>query len=368
MTELPATMVLLPAGLPNFAQSLLNQMHYLADRQVIASCLVLVCLFLVLIALVVLLLRGVRLYRQVTLLILAACLFGLGGCDEGSHGTHAPKVLYAFGRTGPGHSEFIYPRAIDITGDDSLFVVDKTGRIQRLTTKGDFLSVIKMPLVEAGKPTGISVAPNGDLYVADTHYHRVIAFSPDGNTVRQFGRYGEKGGCFIYPTDVAFSGDGRIFVSEYGGNDRVSVFTGEGEFLQCFGAPGSGEGQFARPSALCVDESRKRLYVVDACNHRIAIYSLDCKLLGYMGSVGRERGRLRYPYDIALLQDGTLVVCEYGNNRLQLFSPDGDSLVVYGRAGRQLGQLAYPWGVAVDSRRRAYVVDAGNDRIQVWRL
>ncbi|KKK63954.1 hypothetical protein LCGC14_2989090, partial [marine sediment metagenome] len=42
MTELPATMVLLPAGVPNFAQRLLNQMHYARDQQVIASCTVLV--------------------------------------------------------------------------------------------------------------------------------------------------------------------------------------------------------------------------------------------------------------------------------------------------------------------------------------
>ena len=36
--ELPATMILLGAGVPNFAQRLLNQMHYARDDQVIASC------------------------------------------------------------------------------------------------------------------------------------------------------------------------------------------------------------------------------------------------------------------------------------------------------------------------------------------
>jgi ABC-type Fe3+ transport system permease subunit/sugar lactone lactonase YvrE len=347
ITELSATMVLLPAGLPNFAQSLLNQMHYLGDQQVIASCLVLICLFLILIVLVVLLLRAVWLYRRAALLVLVVCVLG---------------------RSGRGQSEFSYPRAIVVTGQGSLFVVDKTGRIQCFTTKGDFLGVIEMPLIETGKPTGISVAPNGDLYVADTHYHRVVVFSVDGKLINEFGRFGKEGGCFIYPTDVAFSGDGRIFVSEYGGNDRVSVFMEKGKFLYCFGTPGSGAGQFARPSALCVDRSRQHLYVADACNHRIAIYSLDCKLIGYIGSAGRDRGQLRYPYDLALLRDGTLVVCEYGNNRLQLFSPSGNSLAVYGRPGRRLGELAYPWAVAVDSRRRAYVVDAGNNRIQVWQL
>ena len=108
--------------------------------------------------------------------------------------------------------------------------------------------------------------------------------------------------------------------------------------------------------------------MTDACNHRVAIYDLEGNLLGYIGSAGRGPGQLRYPYDLALLDDGTLVVCEYGNNRLQLFGPDRKSLAVCGRAGRQSGQLAYPWGVAVDTRRRAFIVDAGNNRIQVWQL
>jgi DNA-binding beta-propeller fold protein YncE len=303
------------------------------------------------------------------LMIFTVCVSFSVGCDDKSSLNDVPKIVDAFGQTGRGQSEFIYPRAIDITSDNGLlFIVDKTGRIQRLSPKGDFLDCFKMPLTEAGKPTGLSIAPNGNLYVADTHYHRVVVFSPDGKLIDEFGQFGLKDSCFIYPTDVAFSRDGRIFVSEYGGNDRISVFTEQGDFLYCFGAPGSGEGQLARPSALCVDHIRKRLYVSDACNHRVAIYNLDGKLLGYIGSAGRTPGQLRYPYDLTLLPDGTLVVCEYGNNRLQLFSPEGSSLAVYGRAGRQLGELAYPWGLAVDGRRRAFIVDAGNNRIQVWQL
>ncbi|MHC4574503.1 MAG: ABC transporter permease subunit [Planctomycetota bacterium] len=368
VTELSATMVLLPAGLPNFAQRLLNQMHYARDQQVIASCLVLTCLFLVLAAVVVLLLRAVRLYRQMALLILVSCLLSVVGCDDKSYATGGPKVLHAFGQTGRGRSEFIYPRAIDMASDGSLFVVDKTGRIQNLTSKGQFLNVINMPLTEVGYPAGITIAPDGNLYVADTHYHRVVIFSPDGKLVDEFGQFGQSAGCFIYPTGVVFAPDGRIFVSEYGGNDRISVFNRQRDFLYCFGTPGTETGQLARPSALCVDNARECLYVADACNHRIAIYSFEGKLLGYIGTAGRAPGQLRYPYDLALLSDGTLVVCEYGNNRLQLFSPDGRSLAVYGSPGRRSGQLAYPWGVAVDARRRAFVVDAGNNRIQVWQL
>jgi DNA-binding beta-propeller fold protein YncE/ABC-type molybdate transport system permease subunit len=381
MTELSATMVLLPAGVPSFAQWLLNQMHYVRDQHVIASCLMLVCLFVVLAAVFVLLMRVARLRRQVATLLLVVCMLAATGCERRPVTSDGPgpqaqqggtetdvRVLSSFGRTGRGRSEFIYPRAIDLTAEGSLFVVDKTGRIQRLTPKGDFQLVFNMPNIEAGKPTGISIGPDSNLYVADTHCHRVVVFSPEGDIIRQFGTFGQDKGCFIYPTDVAFAPDGTIFVSEYGGNDRISVFTEKGDFLHSFGSPGSGDNQFLRPSALCVDKSRRRLYIADACNQRIAVYDLGGNLQGYIGAAGRGPGQLRYPYDLALLADGTLVVCEFGNNRLQLFNTDGDSVAIYGGPGRQLGQLAYPWGVAVDQSGRAFVVDAGNNRIQIWQL
>ena len=367
-TELSATMVLLPAGLPNFAQRLLNQMHYARDQQVIASCLILVCLFAVLSAVVAVLLRGRGVRRVALVSLVLLVVAGAAGCDEAGVFDGRPEVVGSFGKTGGGEGEFLYPRGIDRYADGSLLVVDKTGRIQRLTDEGQCLGVIQMPSIEAGKPTGMSVHPDGRLYVADTHYSRVVVFAPDGAIVGEFGRYGQDDGCFIYPTDIAFSGDDRIFVSEYGGNDRISVFTSEGEFIATFGLHGTGQGQLSRPSALCIDETRDRLYVADACNHRIAIYSLAGELAGYIGSVGLAPGQLRYPYDLVLLADGTIVVCEFGNNRIQLFSPDGESLAVYGQAGRELGQLAYPWAVTVDAERRAYIVDAGNNRVQVWQL
>jgi len=300
--------------------------------------------------------------------LLAVCaLLALAGCESSSAEGH-PDVVAVIGRTGRGPGEFLYPRAIDIADDGTLFVVDKTGRVQHLTAEGEFISAFRMPQIEKGKPTGLTVGPDGRLYLADTHYHRVMVYDADGKELLRFGEYGQGDGQFIYPTDVAVRADGRILVSEYGGNDRVSVFSSEGEFLQSFGASGEGDGEFSRPSALALDAERGCLYVADACNHRIARYTPEGKLLGYIGADGAGPGELRYPYDLALFDGGTLVVCEFGNNRIQLFDPQGVPVGLLGRAGREVGALAYPWGVAVSSKRLCYVVDAGNNRLQVWRL
>ncbi|MBI5724067.1 MAG: SMP-30/gluconolactonase/LRE family protein [Planctomycetes bacterium] len=287
------------------------------------------------------------------------------------------------GSTGSGPGEFVYPRAIDISPDGGIYVADKTGRIQKLAPDGKALNVIRLPLIEAGKPVGLSVGPDGRLYVPDTHYHRVLIYDAGGKLAQEFGRHGTEPGCFIYPTDISFfpadaagfAKDGRILVGEYGGNDRISVFDTGGKYLFSFGSLGEGEGQFSRPQSLCYDPAISTLYVADACNHRIARYELTGgrlglppRLAGYFGSAGEQAGQLRYPYGLALRAGGQLAVCEYGNNRVQIFNRDGSSAGIFGKPGRQTGELAFPWAVAFAPNGNAFIIDSGNNRIQIWKL
>ncbi len=365
LTELSVTMVLLPPGVPSFAQRLLNQMHYARDEHVIASCLILMGTFALL---TTVLLGTIRCARAVgSAVCVCVCVLMLSGCEPSAH-AFGPEVVASFGKTGRGPGQFMYPRAIESLGNGGLLVIDKTGRIQTFDQDLGFVSAFDMPVIQKGKPTGMSLGPDGHLYVADTHYSRVCVYTLDGELLRTFGTFGQDPGCFIYPTDVAFAPDGRIYVGEYGGHDRISVFDPNGAFVTAFGTCGSAVGQLSRPAALRIDPVKKILYVADACNHRIALYDLDGALLGYWGEPGQEAGQLRYPYDLELMHNGDVLVCEYGNNRLQRFSAAGQSLGVYGRAGRNLGELAYPWGVVTDAQGLAYVVDAGNNRIQVWKL
>jgi DNA-binding beta-propeller fold protein YncE/ABC-type spermidine/putrescine transport system permease subunit II len=372
LTEVAVTSILLPPGVPNFAQRLLDQMHFARQQQAVASCLIVVGIY---VALAVLASVILRLFRSPTprrtlrtFLVICVALTLLPGCQKRPTGEVNVVAVIGNNTGGRGPGEFIYPRAIDLTADGRIVAVDKTGRVQVLTIQGQCELTIQMPLTEQGRPTGVTVGPDGNIYVADTHYNRVMVFDRQGKLVRQWGKFGTGPGEFIYPTDVAFAPDGRVFVSEYGGNDRVSIFNAAGKFLGSFGSFGPDRGQFQRPAAICVDANRSRLYVADACNHRLAVYNLDGTLETYIGSIGAGPGQLRYPYSVALMPDGSLLVCEFGNNRLQTLSPDGASLGTFGTAGRDKGQLAFPWAAAVDSSRRVYIVDSGNNRLQVWQL
>lgn len=297
------------------------------------------------------------------LLVAGSLLAALaGGC--GDDGRQPGGVLRVFGRTGMGPGELSYPRAAVFGAGGELFIVDKAARIQRFAPGGEFLGDWRMPDWEAGKPTGLGAAPDGRIYVADTHYARVVIFTPDGREVGRFGRHGTGPGEFILPTDVAVDADGCVYVAEYGGNDRVSRFSPRHEYLLSFGGADAGPARLRRPQALVLAPDGT-LWVADACNHRIARFTREGQFLGAFGRSGTGPGELSFPYGLDLLSDGTLVVAEFGNSRVQRFHPDGHPLGTWGTPGRRPGELAYPWAVVAGPGDRLYVLDSGNNRVQV---
>jgi ABC-type Fe3+ transport system permease subunit/DNA-binding beta-propeller fold protein YncE len=299
---------------------------------------------------------------NICLLTFALChLTCLSGCDP----LKSPDEIWLETGTGPG--QVVYPRGIAYSpGDDTFFVVDRSAHVQHLDQAGKPLAEWFMPQWQQGKPVGLSVGPDGNLYVPDTHYHRVVVFSPAGQLIRQWGGKGNAPGQFIYPTDIAFDSKGNIFVSEYGDNDRVQVFDGrDGHFLYQFGKFGDGDGEFSRPQSMLIDGDL--LYITDACNHRISVFKTDGTFVRNMGHVGSAPGEFRFPYGLDMDHDGDLIVSEFGNNRVQKIDKQtGRGKKTWGGAGREPGRLAYAWGVCVDKRDRILAVDAGNNRVQVF--
>ncbi|CAN5404523.1 hypothetical protein BH09PLA1_BH09PLA1_01170 [soil metagenome] len=368
LSEVPATVLLAPQRPQMLVPLLMTWVHMLRYDPMIEASL-LTAGMVVAIGLIAVLLGGIeirtrrRLPRPVIAAILCLItLAGIAGCNSRS----TPQEIWLNTGTGPG--QVVYPRGICYSpGDDTFFVVDRAAHVQHLDRNGTCLSDWRMPQSQQGKPVGLSVGPDGNLYVPDTHYHRVIVYKPDGTKIREFGGRGTAPGQFIYPTDIAFDSRGYMFVAEYGDNDRIQVFDREGTFAYQFGKFGDGPGEFSRPQSIVIDNDY--LYVTDACNHRIGVFKTDGTFVRNMGSVGSGPGEFRFPYGMDMDRDGDLIVCEFGNNRLQKIDKQtGKSKGTWGAAGREDGQLAYPWGVAVDKHDRVVAVDAGNNRLQVFKF
>ncbi len=302
--------------------------------------------------------------RIVPLLVGGLWLWWVAGCGTDPHDIGRLEAVW--GRRGISDGRFQRPRAIAIDRQDRIYIVDKTARIQVFDTQGqwEFLRGWRTPDHEIGKPTGMSIGIDGNLLVADTHYFRVLVYSPEGKHVKTLGgTMGQGPGEFGQVTDVVQDSRGNYYVGEKGEYDRIQKFSPRGKFLLQWGGHGSRPGQFVLPQSMAVDR-HDNIWVADACNHRIQVFDAEGKFLKMWGSEGSALGQLYYPYDLVLAGDGYVYICEYGNHRVQKFTRDGRSLGCWGAHGRGEGQLHGPWGLVSDSRGKIYVLDSNNHRVQ----
>src|SRR5690606_35184059 len=149
---------------------------------------------------------------------------------------------------------------------------------------GEFIHEWNMPANDYGRPVGISVDLEGNVWVPDTHYSRIIVYRPDGTEWFRYGELGVEPGQFIWPTDILVLEDGRVVISEYGSGtegprDRVQIFRrvqGENgptlEVERQIGRFGIGPGEFRRPQSMAM--VGQTLWVADSSNHRLAAFEI----------------------------------------------------------------------------------------------
>lgn len=372
-------------------------------------------------------------------LIFACCLGGIAGlallvgCDavwggsgqDGKERFDVGQFETVWGCRGNTAGRLQKPRAMAIDADDRLYIVDMTARIQVFDKRGQFLRSWRTPASENGRPTGLSIGHDGHVLVADTHYYRVLVYSPAGKLLKtisgkprpevaegdipltdnnvadrltspteweragrlsqseqndlagevavsaaleQSDRSGEPGflgepGQLDLVTDVVQDAEGNYYIAQMGEFDRIQKFSPDGEYLMQWGGHGDEPGHFSRPQSLAIDRAG-HLWVADACNHRIQVFDRRGKLLKIWGHEGNRPGELYYPYDLVIADDATVYVCEYGNHRVQHFTPDGESLGCWGSCGRRAGQLYNPWALVRDSQGKIHVLDTNNHRVQ----
>jgi streptogramin lyase len=196
-------------------------------------------------------------------------------CGENScvgHDDVAPIMLFdSSGRwiKSLGEGMFVWPHGLYVDADGSVWVTDaraeggKGHRVVKLDPDGEVL----MALGEAGVagdgpgqfsgPTGVVVAPNGDIFVADGHEadsnHRIVKFARDGRFLKTWGKRGSRPGEFNVPHAIAMDAQGRVFVADRD-NSRIQIFDQDGEFLDEW-------AQFGRPSGIFIADDI--IYVSD---------------------------------------------------------------------------------------------------------
>lgn len=92
-------------------------------------------------------------------------------------------------------------------------------------------------------PSGVAIAANGTVYVTNSGANDVVAYSPTGQVVAQWGSYGTRAGHFNGPSGIAIGPDGSVYVADTL-NQRVQIFSPTGQY--------EGQGSSVLPTRIVV--------------------------------------------------------------------------------------------------------------------
>lgn len=324
------------------------------------------------------------------------------------------------------------PDAVAVGPDGSVYVSDGVRHIRKIATDGTITTIAGTgeagfsgdggPATEAAFSTGdwfwsgggMTVGPDGTLYVADRHNHRVRAIGPDGivRTVAGSGPsvldrgadspglnggFAGDGGPAVEallnnPTDVALGPDGTLYIAD-SYNYRIRAVAPDGTISTIAGSPHAGDDgsdffpspdndedgrpateTFVEPDALAVADDGT-VYFVERDENRVRIIDPATRIVATLG--GTDGLAAQHVTDIAVVGD-TIYVSRFSEDGaagdgVEVIStaPDGSARVFGG--GAELGDggapseaaISHPLGVAAGPDGAVYIADSWANRVRV---
>jgi DNA-binding beta-propeller fold protein YncE len=129
------------------------------------------------------------------------------------------KFLLAWGKKGKGEGEFNLPHAVRIDSKGLVYVGDRENdRVQVFDQNGRFIRQFG-----GFAPFGLFITPADELFVADGRKDEVHRMTLEGKILETWGRRGPEPGNFFLPHGITVAPDGAVYVTEIDGK-RIQKF------------------------------------------------------------------------------------------------------------------------------------------------
>jgi DNA-binding beta-propeller fold protein YncE len=294
-------------------------------------------------------------------------VFNRGNSTGPAYGATAAQVL-EFGPDGKyireiGHNLYAwsYAHTVRVDKDDNLWAVDKgSDMVIKFDPEGRVAMVFgrkkeasdegaapwtrvnpPRPAVDGQfrQPTDVTWDPEGNIFISDGYINsRVAKYDKNGDWVKSWGDRGTEPGQFNLPHSIAADARGNIYVADRE-NSRIQVFDHDGNFLKMIKIdipappdarvwmgnaftpqnPPAGSRRPGSPWAICITPGpgTQYLYSADSYPGRVYRLTLDGKVLGMLGTTGRQIKQFGWIHEMACPSENELYVAEILNWRVQ---------------------------------------------------
>ncbi len=305
---------------------------------------------------------------------------------------------------GATEAQLTSPAGMAVDGAGNLFIADRDNhRIRKVDPAGVIATVAgtvgegdggAAVAARLAAPAGVAADEAGNLFIADTHNHRIRKVDPTGviATVAGTGEAGFSGdggaateAQLGAPTGVAVDGAGNLFIADRD-NGRIRKVDPAGVIATVAGTGEVGDGgaavpvRLAAPAGVAVDGAGN-LFIADGGNHRIRKVD-PAGVIATVAGTG-ERGfsgdggaateaQLTFPTGVAVDGAGNLFIADGGNHRIRKVDPAGVIATVAGNGKHWFNgdggaateaQLSAPAGVALDAAGNLFIASSGHHRI-----
>jgi streptogramin lyase len=157
--------------------------------------------------------------------------------------------VFAFGEEGTGEAQFEDPFSDDYQNHDgpwgiavdaqgNVYVADTWNHfIKKFDKNGEFIAGFGGPELGFFGPRDIDVDSEGNLLVVDTGNKRIVKLSPDGELLETYDGANTEAGAFDEPTGIAVAANGDIYVADLW-NQRIQHFAKDFTYIDAMVVPG----------------------------------------------------------------------------------------------------------------------------------